>query len=135
MRDFTRAGLLATGFLILSGAANAQQSVAGEYVMQGKGIGPRDSAYSGTCTFKASDALYDVSCYNVDTRHTYSGKGIRTGDHFAIIIGDHLKGDHQDSYVGEYLVTYSIAADGKMTGRWVHAVSGASGNETLTPKK
>ena len=135
MRDVIKVFLLAGGVLLVSGAANAQQSVAGEYIMQGQGVGPGDSAYSGTCTFKTNDALYDVSCYNMDTRHNYSGRGIRTGDHFAIVIRDHLKGDHQDSYVGEYLVTYSIAADGKMTGRWVHALSGANGNETLTPKK
>ncbi len=110
-------------------------SVAGEYIMEGKGVGPRDSAYSGTCTFKTSGALYDVACYNKDTNHTYSGKGIQTGNQFAIIIGDHLKGDHLDTYVGEYLVTFTIAADGKMIGRWVHALSGANGNETLTPKK
>lgn len=130
--------VIATAALLLvavSAPASAQQSAAGDYVMEGKGIAAADSAYSGTCSFKLKDALYDVSCYNSDTRHTYSGKGIRTGDYMAIIIGDHLKGDHQDSYVGEYLVTYTIAADGKMTGRWVHAVSGASGNETLTPKR
>lgn len=135
MRNFIIAAMLLIGSIVLSGAVSAEQVVAGEYVMQGKGVGPADSAYSGTCTFKPNNTLYDVWCYNVDTRHTYSGKGIRTGDYFAIIIGDHLKGDHQESYVGEYLVTYMIAADGRMTGRWIHALSGASGNETLTPKK
>lgn len=132
------AGVLAgfAGMASIAADAVAQPaSVAGEYVMEGKGVGPRDIAYSGTCTFKTSGTLYDVACYNKDTNHTYSGKGIQTGSQFAIIIGDHLKGDHLDTYVGEYLVTYTIAADGKMTGRWVHALSGANGNETLTPKK
>ena len=30
---------------------------------------------------------------------------------------------------------YRVAADGSMKGRWVHALSGAHGEETLTPKR
>jgi hypothetical protein len=32
-------------------------------------------------------------------------------------------------------VTYRVTADGGMKGRWVHAESGAHGEETLTPKR
>jgi hypothetical protein len=109
--------------------------LSGEYVMAGKGVGENDSPYVGTCTLKAVDTLYEVSCFNADTRHTYTGKGIAIGDQLSTVIGDLLKGDHSAVYAGEYLVTYRVTADGGMKGRWVHAQSGAHGEETLTPKR
>ena len=69
------------------------------------------------------------------SRHTYVGKGIRLGDRLSTVIGDLLKGDHSSVYVGEYLVVYRADTDGSLKGRWVHALSGAHGEETLTPKK
>ncbi len=129
--------LLAMLLPFVTTAANSAEprDISGDYVMKGKGIESNDSAYSGTCSLKASGPLYDVSCFNSDTRHTYSGKGMALGDQFSIVIGDLLKGDHSSAYVGEYLVVYRVAADGSLSGRWVHAQSGANGNETLTPKK
>jgi len=53
----------------------------------------------------------------------------------SIVIGDVLKGDHSNAYYGEYLVVYRVATDGNMKGRWVHALSGAHGEETLTVKR
>jgi hypothetical protein len=126
------AGLVAS--MTLSAAAE-QKDLSGEYVMAGKGVGENDRAYVGTCTFKAMETLYDVSCFNSDTRHTYSGKGIAIGDQLSTVIGDELKGDHSSVYAGEYLVVCRVAADGSMKGRWVHALSGAHGEETLTPKR
>ena len=82
------------------------------------------------------ESLYEVSCFNSDTRHTYVGKGIRLGDQFSTVIGDLLKGDHAAAvYAGEYLVVYQLSPDNSMKGRWVHMTSGAHGAETLTPKK
>ncbi len=113
-----------------------QQDLSGEYVMSGKGVGENDVAYVGTCTLKAVDTLYEVSCFNSDTRHTYVGKGVRLGDQFSTVIGDLLKGDHAAAvYAGEYLVVYSLSPDNSMKGRWVHMTSGAHGEETLTPKR
>ena len=113
-----------------------QRDLSGEYVMSGKGVGANDLAYVGTCTLKAVESLYEVSCFNSDTKHTYVGKGIRLGDQFSTVIGDQLKGDHASAvYVGEYLVVYQLASDNGMKGRWVHMQSGAHGAETLTPKK
>lgn len=112
-----------------------QRDLSGEYVMAGKGVGEGDTAYIGTCTLKADDTLYEVSCFNSDTRHTYTGRGIALGDQLSTVIGDVLKGDHSRVYAGEYLVMYRVAADGSMKGRWVHALSGTHGDETLTPKK
>ncbi|TKW76501.1 MAG: hypothetical protein DI543_20620 [Bradyrhizobium icense] len=113
-----------------------QQDLSGEYVMSGKGVGENDVAYVGTCTLKAVDTLYEVSCFNSDTRHTYVGKGVRLGDQFSTVIGDLLKGDHAaDVYAGEYLVVYRLSPDRSMKGRWVHMTSGAHGEETLTPKR
>jgi len=111
------------------------RDLSGEYVMAGKGVGESDLAYVGTCSLKAVDSLYEVACFNSDTKHTYVGKGIRLGDQFSTVIGDVLKGDHNAVYAGEYLVVYRTAADGSLKGRWVHALSGAHGEETLTPKK
>ena len=127
--------LAAVLFLASSAQAAEPRDLSGDYVMKGKGVQAEDRAYSGTCAFKAEGTLYDVSCFNSDTRHTYSGKGLALGDQFSIVIGDLLKGDHQNAYVGEYLVVYRVSSDGSLAGRWVHALSGAHGNETLTPKK
>jgi hypothetical protein len=122
----------------LLGPAQAEQKdVSGEYVMAGKGVGENDRPYVGTCTLKAAvDTIYEVSCFNSDTRHTYSGKGVLLGEQFSTVIGDMLKGDHSAAvYVGEYLVVYQLSPDNSMKGRWVHMTSGAHGNETLTPKR
>ena len=129
------AGVVAAGLIVSPACAADQRDLSGEYVMAGKGVGENDAAYIGTCTLKAVDTLYEVSCFNADTRHTYSGRGIGSGDQLSTVIGDVLKGDHSSVYVGEYLVTYNVAGDGSMKGRWVHAFSGAHGDETLTPKK
>jgi hypothetical protein len=134
-----RAGSL--GFVVVAGLmaqlqpvlAAEQRDLSGEYVMKGKGVGENDSAYAGTCTLKSVETLYDVSCFNADTKHTCSGKGIAIGDQFSTVIGDFLKGDHSSVYAGEYLVVYRANPDGSMKGRWVHALSGANGEETLTP--
>jgi hypothetical protein len=128
------ARLGAAGLMFLPALATAAD-LSGEYVMAGKGVGENDSPYVGTCTLKAVDTLYEVSCFNADTRHTYTGKGIALDDQLSTVIGDLLKGDHSAVYAGEYLVTYRVTADGGMKGRWVHAQSGAHGEETLTPKR
>jgi hypothetical protein len=120
---------------VLVPAQAEQRDLSGEYVMAGKGVGENDLAYVGTCTLKAVDTLYEVSCFNSDTSHTYVGKGIRLGDQLSTVIGDLLKGDHSSVYAGEYLVVYRANADGSLKGRWVHALSGAHGEETLTPKR
>ena len=137
MDMFRRGGVVMAGLIaataLVSGAEG--RDLSGEYVMTGKGVGANDSPYVGTCTLKAIETLYDVSCFNSDTRHTYSGKGIDIGDQFSTVIGDVLKGDHSNAYYGEYLVVYRVAADGNMKGRWVHALSGAHGEETLTLKR
>lgn len=137
MRFSFREGLaIAASFFFMTAVQAAERrDLSGDYVMKGKGVQAQDRAYSGTCSFKAEGTLYDVSCFNSDTLHTYSGKGMALGDQFSIVIGDLLKGDHSSAYIGEYLVVYRVAADGSLAGRWVHAVSGAHGEETLTPKK
>jgi len=122
--------------LMLPAQAAEQRDVSGEYVMAGKGVGENDRPYVGTCTLKAIDTIYEVSCFNSDTRHTYSGKGVLLGDQFSTVIGDTLRGDHSAAvYSGEYLVVYLLSPDNSMKGRWVHMTSGAHGEETLTPKK
>jgi len=122
--------------LILPAQAAEQKDLSGEYLMSGKGVGENDLAYVGTCTLKAVETLYEVSCFNSDTKHTYVGKGIRLGDQLSTVIGDMLRGDHAAPvYAGEYLVVYQLSPDNGMKGRWVHMTSGAHGEETLTPKK
>jgi hypothetical protein len=137
MRGRLRSVVVMAG--LLGGLAYAQgaelRDFTGEYLMSGKGAGENDAPYVGTCTLKAANTLYDVSCFNADTKHTYSGKGIGLGDQLSTVIGDLLQGDHAVVYAGEYLVVYRPAADGSLKGRWVHALSGAQGEETLTPKK
>ncbi|MGQ0680855.1 hypothetical protein [Bradyrhizobium sp.] len=137
MRSVWRGAAAAAILLSLPGPAQAaQKDVSGEYVMAGKGVGENDRPYVGTCTLKAVDTIYEVSCFNSDTRHTYSGKGVLLGEQFSTVIGDMLKGDHSAAvYVGEYLVVYQLSPDNSMKGRWVHMTSGAHGNETLTPMR
>ncbi len=115
--------------------AQPDTNYAGEYVMQGKGFGPNDRAYAGTCSLQREDQGYKVSCFNQDTRHTYAGKGLAIGDTLAIFIGDLLQGDHNVTYAGEYLIVYQRDANGNLSGKWLHTTSPAAGMETLTRKK
>lgn len=114
-------------------AALETPDLSGTYRMEGKGFGPNDSAYRGTCKLALQGMAYAVSCYNEDTRHTYVGKGLASGDALSIFIGDELRGDHNAVFVGEYLVVYRRAADGRLMGTWVYAQGSAAGAETLTP--
>ena len=102
-----------------SGTETSTRDFSGDDGMTGKGFGPRDSAYAGTCRISASVQGYDVSCFNADTRHTYVGKGTAQDDTLAVFIGDTLRGDHNSIY-GEYLVLYRARADGVLEGTWLH---------------
>ncbi len=126
-----------TGLFVSSTAWGTDDGVdySGEYIMQGKGFEPSDSAYLGTCSLRRDKHGYRVSCFNQDTRHTYVGKALAQGDTLVMFIGDVLKGDHNQSFVGEYLVAYKRQPDGNLTGTWLHAESQAAGAETLTKKK
>ena len=137
MRNGWRGAAAAALWIGLLVPAQAEpRDLSGEYVMSGKGVGENDRPYVGTCTLTAVDTIYEVSCFNSDTRHTYSGKGVLLGEQFSTVIGDTLKGDHSAAvYAGEYLVVYRLSPDKGMKGRWVHMTSGAHGEETLTPKK
>lgn len=115
-------------------AADRDIDYSGEYVMQGKGFAPDDSAYAGTCSLQRDGHGYRVSCFNQDTRHTYVGKALARGDTLTMFIGDFLKGDHNQVFAGEYLVTYQRQPDGKLSGTWLHTQSQAAGAETLTKK-
>jgi hypothetical protein len=119
----------------IAGAADMDPVVnlAGQYRMQGKGIGSNDSAYDGTCSLSGEGPAYRVSCYNSETRHTYSGRGLASGDRLAIFIGDQLRGDHSRVFIGEYLVLYRRRTDGVLEGTWIEAEGPASGSEILTP--
>lgn len=118
------------------GAGNSGEAdYSGDYVMTGQGFGAQDSVYHGTCSLTRAGPGYDVSCFNSDTRHTYTGRGLSAGVHLAVFIGDELKGDHNSVYAGEYLVLYQRQADGSLSGTWLQAGSQAGGRETLTPKR
>lgn len=136
MRSAITAALAFLAPMFIAGASLAEAvDHSGEYIMTGKGDGPRDSAYKGSCSLKKEGKGYEVSCLNTDTNHTYVGKGLALGSGLAIVIGDQLIGDHGRVFEGEYLVVYQRNDDGSLTGRWVDAQSGQQGNETLTPKK
>ena len=138
IRQFT---LMLMYFTTLPNLAAAEEvseiDYSGNYVMQGKGFGANDSAYTGTCSLSLQGTKrdYHVSCYNQDTRPTYVGKGLARGDTLALFIGDVLQGDHNAIYAGEYLVLYQRKTDGDLTGIWLHAKSSAAGMETLVRKK
>lgn len=128
--------LAAIAFASATGIAFAGEAdFSGDYVMRGKGFAANDSAYSGTCALTRSVQVYAVSCYNRDTRHTYTGKGLAVGDTLAIFIGDMLVGDHNRNFSGEYLVVYRRQADGSLSGTWVHSETESAGAETLTPRR
>jgi hypothetical protein len=122
-------------FAVSSGpvAAESAPDFSGNYLMEGKGFGPNDSAYRGTCQLDLQGASYAVSCFNEDTNHTYVGKGLVAGDTLSIFIGDELKGDHNSVFTGEYLVVYRREPNGRLAGTWIHAQGPATGSETLTP--
>jgi len=126
--------VLSTGF---AGPAGAEQSgaLAGDYVMRGKGFGPNDSAYEGTCSLHGDGPVYEVSCFNQATRHTYAGRGLAVGDTFSITIGDMLRGNHGGVFAGEYLVVYKRKPNGLLEGTWTETRGGAAGAETLTPMR
>ena len=127
-----------SALVVLTAApAAAEETVrdfSGEYVMNGKGSGPEDAPYSGTCSIKRDGVNYQVSCFNPAVRHTYSGRGIASGDTLAIFIGDRLQGDHNRIFLGEYLVVYRLQADGSLSGSWVYANGADEGSETLRLK-
>jgi hypothetical protein len=127
------ARLLALALSTGPAAALESPDLSGNYRMEGKGFGPNDSAYRGTCQLVLEGAVYAVSCYNEDTRHTYVGKGLASGETLSIFIGDELKGDHNSTFMGEYLVVYRRSDDGSLTGTWVYAQGPAAGSETLIP--
>ena len=124
--------VLAAGF---GGPAGAEQSdaLAGDYVMRGRGFAPDDSAYEGTCSLRGDGPVYEVSCFNKATRHTYAGRGLSVGDTLSITIGDTLRGDHGSVFVGEYLVVYKRGPNRLLEGTWIDTRGGAAGTETLTP--
>ncbi len=121
----------------LAGAASAGQSggFAGEYLMRGQGFGPGDAAYQGTCSLGGDGPVYEVSCFNEATRHTYVGRGLAAGDTLAIAIGDMLRGDHGAVFVGEYLVIYERKSNGRLEGTWTGTRGSTAGTETLTPTR
>ena len=123
--------MLHPGFAVAADVA-AIAKPGGEYRMQGRGFGANASPYEGTCSLSGQGPTYRVSCYNRDTRHTYSGYGLMNGDTLAITIGDDLRGDHGNLFVGEYLVLYARQPDGAFAGTWIDS-RGASGSESLTP--
>ena len=128
--------LLALGFAaicVAEAAAAEAPPLAGDYRMQGRGFAPADSPYQGTCSLRGDGPVYDVSCFNADTRHTYVGRGLADGDTLAIFIGDSLRGDHGGIFAGEYLVLYRRQSNGVLEGTWIAAASSAAGRETLTP--
>lgn len=117
--------------VVAAADGGAGVNFAGDYRMQGKGFGRNDRPYEGTCSLSGDGPAYRVSCYNNETQHTYSGRGLANGDTLAINIGDYLQGDHGGVFVGEYLAVYRRKADGVLEGIWVHS-SGAGGSESLT---
>jgi hypothetical protein len=119
----------------LCGPARAAQpgGLAGEYVMRGRGLAPYDSAYEGTCSLRGDGPVYEVSCFNKATRHTYAGLGLSVGDTLSITIGDMLRGDHGGVFAGEYLVVYKRGPNGLLEGTWTATRGGSVGTETLTP--
>ena len=129
--------LVAVAFAVVPGSALAAGDVdfSCDYVMRGKGFAANDSAYSGTCAVTRAAQAYAVSCFNQDTRHTYTGKGLAVGDTLAIFIGDMLAGDHNRNFTGEYLVVYRRQADGSLAGTWVHSETDSAGTEILTPRR
>ena len=127
------ATLFSIALTAAAASAEGAPDFSGQYRMAGKGFGPNDTAYRGTCRLSRQGAVYAVSCFNEDTRHTYVGKGLAAGDTLSIFIGDELKGDHNAVFTGEYLVVYRRSPDGNLSGTWVYAQGPASGAETLTP--
>jgi hypothetical protein len=125
--------LLALSLSSGTAAALEAPDLSGNYRMEGKGFGPNDSAYRDTCKLVLRGAVYAVSCYNENTRHTYVGKDLASGETLSVFIGDELKGDHNSIFTGEYLVVYRRSDDGSLTGTWVYAKGPAAGSETLTP--
>ena len=125
--------LLALALSSGTAAALEAPDLSGNYRMEGRGFGPNDRVYRGTCQLVLKGGVYAVSCYNEDTRHTYVGKGLASGETLSVFIGDELKGDHNSIFTGEYLVVYRRSDDGSLTGTWVYAQGPAAGAETLIP--
>jgi len=102
-------------------AGAAEMDISGDYAMKGTSLINTGPGYAGDCTLTPKGKTYDVNCVNTGSGDKYAGKGIVRGDHFSL-------------YLGEYLVVYKIAADGKLVGNWAHARSDDYGEEILTPK-
>lgn len=134
-----RTMILTVTTLILAFASQASAEVggprdfAGDYVMQGWGLGPRGAGYRGSCSVLGDGPAYRVSCVNGDTGHAFVGKGLALGETLSILVGEELRGDDECLLADEYLVVYRRQANGVLDGLWINKRSGTAGVETLTP--
>ena len=64
-------------------AADGSQSIGRDYARYPWTMGFLQS-------YVGEGAVYAVSCYNEDTRHTYVGKGLASGETLSVFIGDEL---------------------------------------------
>src|SRR5260370_10082858 len=80
------------GFAVAADAG-AAVNLAGDYRMEGKGLGPNDSPYDGTCSLSGAGPAYRVSCYNPEPQHTYNGRGLAGPELLSIFTGTLLHRD------------------------------------------
>ncbi|OGI70457.1 MAG: hypothetical protein A2W18_10325 [Candidatus Muproteobacteria bacterium RBG_16_60_9] len=119
---FLKMGLAALGALtVASTGIAADRDLSGKYAMEGTSLRPNFRPYGGECVLKRSAWIYQVNCVNTGSGDKYVGKGIQRGDLFSL-------------YLGEYLVVYRVAVNGKLDGDWAHARSDDYGRESLMPK-
>jgi hypothetical protein len=91
----------------------------GEYTVAGKNIAGNE--YKGTLSVKAQGSGYS---FTWNTGSTLAGFGIRQGDKLAVGIGGKQCG----------FVSYDVAANGTMNGRWGSVGSTSVGTETAKKK-
>ncbi|MDB5364473.1 MAG: hypothetical protein JWM77_400 [Rhodospirillales bacterium] len=120
-----QAAALSVALLGWAQIANAaERSIAGQYEVQGRGIGQKQP-YKGTATVERIGATYKVT-WQIG-RDRYVGTGLRDGDAFAVVYGS----------VGQSLppgmVLYRIQADGSLLGTYTQLGAGTTAPEAWLP--
>ncbi|MBI4237777.1 MAG: fibronectin-binding protein [Deltaproteobacteria bacterium] len=120
-----RRTIFATFALVaISLASTHALALAGKYAVKGTNPGGKGN-YTGTVTITQKGDLYQLA-WSVGT--TYTGVGIKSGNVLSVGWGT-------GGAAGYGVVSYTIGADGTLTGTWAGPKDTGLGTETLTPQK
>jgi hypothetical protein len=123
----SRLAALPLSLLVLAAAvpARAERSIAGQYEVQGRGVGQQRQPYKGTATVERVGATYKVT-WQIG-RERYVGTGLLDGDAFAVVYGS------VGQSVSPGMVLYRIQPDGSLLGTYTQLGAATTAPEAWLP--